>query len=230
MTTTAYVTRLLRKNYLTKDVLELMFEKPDGFEYRAGQFVQWEIPSGDKSVFRSYSLSSSPEDHFLQFCLKLLPAGKASSLAASIAAGSELRFHGPMGNFTNTQKRPLYFVATSAGIAPIISIIRDELEHKKTEAEVRLLFGVRSEDDIFWQDRLEDLKSRFNNFTFHITLSQPKPDNGWGGLRGHVTNHILHHLVNHNFYLCGNAAMVKDVRQALIKNSISQEQIHFEIF
>ena len=107
---------------------------------------------------------------------------------------------------------------------------RDELENKKTDKEIRLLFGVRSEEDIFWIDRLEALKQLSPLFDYQVTLSQPKADGGWSGLRGRVTEHLLHHLVSHKFYLCGSAAMVKDVRDVLLKNGIAGEQIHFEVF
>lgn len=227
-----YTSKLISKKQLTSDVITLHFEKPQNFFYLAGQFIQWHLPEENgKVLLRSYSLSSAPPDETLEFCVKLLPKGRGSAFAQTIQPGEHLNFQGPRGLFVNHESpRPIYMVATGVGIAPLMGIIRDELENKKTDAEIRLLFGVRSEDDVFWHDRLEVLKEQFLNFSYHITLSQAKPNGGWGGLRGRVTEHILHHLVDHHFFLCGNAAMVKDVRDFLLKNGIDTTRIHFEIF
>jgi len=223
--------KLLKKNQLTVDIIELKFAKPSGFNYLAGQFLQWIIIKDGKEILRPYSLSSAPGDETVDFCVKILPDGTASKVAEQIEMGDELALQGPRGAFVNQSgNSSLYCIATGAGLAPIMSIIRDELEYKKTNAEVRLLFGVRAEADIFWRDRLESLKSRQENFSFQITLSQPKAGGGWSGLRGRVTDHVLHHLVAHNFFLCGNAAMVKDVRQVLLENGVDGGKIHFEIF
>jgi len=40
-------------------------------------------------------------------------------------------------------------VATGVGISPMVGIIQDELINKKTTQPIHLLFGVRSEKDIF---------------------------------------------------------------------------------
>lgn len=228
--TNQFTAKLKSKKQLTRDVLELHFEKPPDFTYQAGQFVQWQVPEGTRTIWRSYSLASTPADPQLEFCLKILPAGKASALAARLEIGDRLTFAGPSGRFVNAANTPLYFIATGVGLAPIMGIIRDELENKKTTEEIRLLFGVRSEADIFWPERLEDLHSNYENFSSRLTISQPKPGGGWSGLRGRVTEHLLRHLVAHHFFICGNAAMVKEVREMLIKNGVNNEHIHFEIF
>ena len=226
-----YSCPVVSKKQLTDDMVELRLAKPDSFHYQAGQFVQWLVPDGDTTVRRAYSLSSAPSDREIEFCVKLLSDGKASALVKQLQPNDTLRIQGPRGMFVNPNHHTsLYFIATGAGLAPIMGIIRDELERKKTDAEIRLLFGVRAEADIFWHDRLETLRSSHENFSYQITLSQPKAGGGWSGLRGRVTDHVLHHLVTHNFFLCGNAAMVKDVRQVLLENGVDGGRIHFEIF
>lgn len=225
-----FTLRLVKKIPLTPDILELHFTKPDGFEFQAGQFVQFFIPGHPNPALRAYSISSAPQTDDLEFCAKLLPGGKASAHFACMKEGEAIRMRGPKGQFTNDHPTPIYCVATGAGIAPVMSIIQEELQYKKTDREVRLLFGVRSEEDIFWQKRFEALAKQSPFFSFDMSLSQPKPTGSWAGLRGRVTEHILHHLSDHHFFLCGNAAMVKDVRQILLENGVDKQFIHFEIF
>ncbi|MBI2436649.1 MAG: hypothetical protein HYV41_02835 [Candidatus Magasanikbacteria bacterium] len=228
---TIFTAKIISKKWLSSDVFELHIERPDHFVFRAGQFVQFQIPDGEKTIWRSYSIASNTHDTHIELCLKFLSEGKGSRYFNALKVGDPVSFKEPQGKFVcSNDVQAYYFVATGVGIAPIMSMIREELEVKKSEKEIQLLFGVRSEDDVFWVDRLEELKRRYPLFNYMITLSQPKPNGGWTGLRGRVTEHILHHLVSHSFYVCGNAEMVKDVREILIKNGVATKQIHFEIF
>lgn len=226
-----FTTRLHEKKQIADHVLQLTFEKPGGFEYQAGQFVQFLIPDGDKTTPRSYSISSTPHDNYLEFCVKILEGGLASTHFANMSVGDTLEFRGPRGRFVITENsHDHYFVATGVGMAPIIGILRELIEHKKTDRPIRLLFGVRDEDDVFWKERLEELKNQSDLLDYEITLSKPKPTGGWKGLKGRVTDHLLKHLAHHHFYLCGSAGMVKDVRALLIEHGVDARSIHFEIF
>jgi NAD(P)H-flavin reductase len=54
--------------------------------------------------------------------------------------------------------------------------------------------------------------SRYPNFSFVTTLSQPGP--GWKGFNGRVTSLVQDRITSvHNLavYLCGNGAMIKEV-------------------
>jgi len=222
---------LQEKREIAKNVLELRFSKPDGFSFAAGQFVQFLVPNKEKQVPRTYSLASTPNDPHLEFCVKLLPNGLASAMFERMNENEEASIRGPRGRFVaHAQAVAHYFVATGAGLAPIMGIIRDELEQKKSDKEIRLLFGVRSEENLFWTDRLEALAQAHERFRYYVTLSQPNGEASWTGLKGRVTDHILHHLTDHMFYLCGSAEMVKDVRALLLEEGIPVQNITFEIF
>lgn len=226
-----YSAQLRAKEQLTPDVFECQFEKPTGFDYLAGQFVQFLVPHEGKVKALSYSMSSTPTDDCVEFCIKIHEDGIGCQSILKMGPDAILEFQGPRGFFVHKEDGiAVSFIATGTGIAPILSIIRDELENKKNESELRLLFGVRSEEDLFWVERLQTLKEKYINFSYEIALSQPKPNGAWSGLRGRVTEHLLHHLVSHKFYICGNAAMIKDVREMLIKNGVEAKAIHFEVF
>lgn len=231
MTPQPLTIQLIEKKLIAANLLELKFTKPDGFTFQAGQFVQFLVPNNGTATRRSYSVSSAPSDPYLEFCIKIFPDGIGSGFCDQLEAGGTIDILGPRGRFIlANESRPSFFIATGTGIAPIMSMIRDEIETKKTTRELKLLFGVRSENDLFWHDRLDVLKNKSDFFSYILTLSQPKPDGSWSGLKGRVTDHIIHHIVDHDFYLCGSAAMVKDVRELLIQNGTAPAQIHFEIF
>ncbi len=235
-----YTVKVLEKTPLTADVYHLKLEKPVDFGYQAGQFIQWILNKEDKEIFRSYSLCSTPHAPTLDLCIKIVPGGAASEEVKKLQLGDVITIQGPRGRFvqTDTEKNQFY-IATGVGLAPILGIIKDELENqpsadhpkggKKTKQNIYLLFGVRSEKDVFWKNELEQLSKDFSNFNFDITLSQPDSTD-WDGLSGRVTNHLEEHSAEHKFYLCGSANMVKDVRKILLEKKVEPGDIHFEIF
>ncbi|MEK7625163.1 MAG: FAD-dependent oxidoreductase [Patescibacteria group bacterium] len=214
----------LSRKQIADGVWEFRFEKPAGFEHKAGQFVQFQIPAADDFVLRSYSISSPPAADWLEFCIKLVPGGKASEYLARLNDVDKLNISGPRGLFVcRDVSAPRYFVATGTGIAPLMAMIEDE----SGGGEINLLFGVRHEKDLFWVDRFESARLKNPKFNFQITLSQGS--DAWAGLRGRVTEHLKVDPAG-QYYLCGKMEMVKDVRNILLEAGVNTKSIHFEIF
>ena len=106
-----------------------------------------------------------------------------------------------------------------------------------------LYWGLRHEEDIFWQKEFEDLATKYPNFRFVLTLSQPpdawpasnalRSNAGWQGKRGRVGDHVFadeQNLVGCDFYVCGSKEMVVDMTQQLLAKNVPKEQIKSERF
>ncbi len=228
-----YASKIIEKTQPAENVVDIKIAKPKGFSYHSGQFIQIILPNPEeagKEIVRAYSLCSTPSDNDLELCIKLVPDGKASDFVKNKKVDDEISFRGPFGRMGNEEEgSPLHFVATGTGIAPLISIIRDELENKKNTHPMHLFFGLRSEGDIFFKEELDKLKEKYSNFDYQLTLSQPSEK--WQGLKGWVTVHIPEKIEkNCHYYLCGNPNMVKDVKKILEDNGVSADHVHFETF
>ena len=226
-----YTMKITKKVFLTPDMLEIYFEKPADFTFQAGQFIQVIVPDqqSQSPLLRSYSLASAPFEPHLALCIKIVPGGRASTYLSALRVGDTLELRGPEGRFTvmDAHAPQKTFVATGAGIAPIMSILEDEVR-KPTNEHLRLVFGVRHERDILWLERLQVLEELHPNFSVLITLSQPS--GAWTGRRGRVTERIPELPAEGEWYLCGSPPMVKDVRALLIAKGVKMQCIHFEIF
>lgn len=225
-----YTTTVTRKVIIASNMLEVRFAKPAGFIFKPGQFIQVHIPEGlGRIILRSYSLVSHPSSDYLALCIKLIAGGKGSSFFSSLAEGAEITFRGPEGRFIiMPEHSPVkVFVATGAGIAPILSMLEDEVL-KSTNERVHLLFGVRHDDEVCYTERFESFKAVCSNWTYAITLSQPSEH--WKGQRGRVTEHISSLPFAGDWYICGSLPMVKDVRALLTQAGMPNKKIHFEIF
>ena len=224
---------------LTYDVKEISLKLIDPAEvnFIAGQYVSievTEIKEGHARLNnRPYSIASPPEESdVLKLCVNLVRGGPGSSYLHSLHLGDKVSFLYPMGYFTihDEAMTSLLFVATGTGIAPIKSVIL-HLLRAGSRRPMHLYWGLRKEEDLYYQEEFAALVQQFPFFKYTITLSQPSP--GWQGKRGRVTQLLpqtVQSTENLEAYLCGNGEMIKEVRGLLIEKGMTRKSIHHEKF
>ncbi len=231
-----FTAKLSKIKKLTDDVTVFTFEhEANAFEFYPGQFVMVEFMGGEqggKKIQRAYSIASAPHSTQFELCVKIIPGGLATQYLASLQVGDEATFKGGFGMCTINEdaQNELLFVATGTGLAPVKAIV-DDLINKSDNRLMTILFGVRHEDDIFWQDYFESLATKYENIKFLLTLSQPA-DN-WTGLTGRVTDHLAKYdfaRPDLELYLCGSGAMIKSVREIALAGGMTKERLHIENF
>jgi ferredoxin-NADP reductase len=206
--------------------------EPNEFHFEAGQYVSLQVAErGDR---RSYSVCSSPVlTHKFELLVDITPGGLGSQYMQSLQFGAEVKMLGPLGTFTvsnDPAETELVFIATGSGITPFRGMLLDQLQTKQDTRPITLYWGLRHEHEMFWQDEFMELSAQFPNFKFHPVISQPS--NEWPLCRGRVTNCLSVHDIpsTGGYYLCGNAAMIKDTTALLAERGITPEHIHFEKF
>ncbi len=223
------------RQQLNKKYTLISFEmkQPHDFRFIAGQFISLTIPGTEER--RSYSLASRPVTHGFQIFVDITPQGPGTQYIDSLQPGHEIEFIGPMGQFVikddpEVKEEALIFVGTGCGVAPLRSMIMDQLQNKNDTREMWLYWGLRHADDIALQEEFEDIDEDFKNFHFHLTLSQPPQ--GWPLCSGHVNDCVQVHKrpKKAGYYICGNPAMIDNVRKLLIKLGENEQNIHYEKF
>jgi ferredoxin-NADP reductase len=229
----SYIVICTKKELLAPSVYELRFGKPEGFSFKAGQFVLFDVPlkNNPKDIqTRAYSLASSPEEKELVFVIKLKEGGRGSIwIEEEIGVGSKVRMQGPFGLFLLRDADTSYILAaTGAGIAPFRSQAKWLLEEKGDTRPLTVLFGVRDPQDFFWIEEFERLAASFPHFTFLPILSGTSPS--WTGLRGRVQTHLAPLVkVGAGIYICGAPEMVKDVKETCVGPlGLQKSQVHAE--
>jgi CDP-4-dehydro-6-deoxyglucose reductase len=221
----ASIEKISGKVYLER--FELV--EPKEITFLPGQTVMLYVAPG---VNRAMSIASPPsEKTSIMLVHDVSPMGSYSKWALVAAVGDPMEFMGPLGAFILDREshRKKVFVATGTGIAPFYGMAVDYLTHNGTDS-VTLYWGLRHEEDIFWQKEFEELSHTYPTFRFVLTLSQP--DDSWQGKRGHVQDHILfqQNLREAEYYVCGNKAMVDDMRVKLKSANVPDTQVKFELF
>jgi CDP-4-dehydro-6-deoxyglucose reductase len=203
---------------LTHDVRQIDFVliDPGEIRFKAGQFVSFEVPNArtGRTVTRPYSIASSPNvRHQISLLLNLVPGGPGSTYLFGLREGDSTSFAGPAGHFylRDDPSRDLLFVATGTGIAPIRSMLLANAE-RLVPQRATLLWGLRSQRDLYYQDELAELRRQHPEFSCITTLSRPEP--GWTGPTGRVTRLVAEQVTDVKrlaVYLCGNSSMIEDV-------------------
>lgn len=216
----SFQARLLAARDLTHNVREFTVAPVSGapMSFRAGQYLNLVLDPGGperERIVRAYSLCSAPSEAVgLRFVANLVPGGAGSTRLFGLAVGTEFEIRGPLGSFTLNEKQPhdFLFVATGTGIGPLRAMIH-QLFHLDTQRQVTLVWGLRSQRDLYFQEDFAALARRHPNFSYVTTLSQPAP--GWAGAVGRVTTLLPERIrrVDHlEVYLCGNGEMITAVR------------------
>lgn len=213
---------VVRMQDLTHDVraIDLRLISPARLDFQPGQFISFEIPVEGKThlMTRAYSIASPPNHKSsLTLVFNRVDHGPGSTFLFGLTPGDQVHFKGPAGSFhlRDDAPRNVLFVATGTGIAPIRSMLHTLLP-KATSQIVTLLWGLRAQQDLYYQEELHELEVRHPMFHSTVTLSRPDP--GWTGPTGRVTALVQERVKtvdNFAVYLCGNGDMIKDVTDFL---------------
>lgn len=224
---------VLEKRSLTDVVRHVALRVRDApaFAFVPGQFIQFVL---DPKTLRQFSIASLvTELPRFELCVDISPMGKGSRFIEGLRAGDHVTFRGPFGAFTvpPAEARPLEFVATGAGIAPIRSMIRSLLEGNPAARQVTLTFGNRAPEGLLYDAEWRALADRVPSFTYLPALSQAPAE--WTGLRGRVTDALpprAAELRGRPIFVCGSPEMVDDTRNALADIGVPERDVHFEKF
>jgi ferredoxin-NADP reductase len=248
-----FTARLSRSIGLTEPTKHLEFEVHGlaRFGFVAGQWFSLKTnkPDGEE-ITRAYSVASPPgDDNRFALCLNRVQDGFMSNFLCDMKEGDEIACQGPFGDFIlRPPLRDTIFVATGTGIAPFRSMLlwllgsdigsakdgrgRPSSTHAQSRHQGKqlwLLFGNRTEKDIYYHDEFLRLAAEHPNFHYLPTLS--RGDSDWKGLRGYVQEHvggIVQGRTDIHAYICGLDKMIKANRELLKGLGWDRKSILFE--
>jgi Na+-transporting NADH:ubiquinone oxidoreductase subunit F len=202
-----------------------------------------------ESVTRAYSMANYPGEGnlvILNVRIALPPAGAPpgtppgamSSYLFSLRPGDKLDVLAPFGEFfAKKTDAEMVFIGGGAGMAPMRSHILDQLLRLESKRRISFWYGARSRRELFYQDLFDRLAAEHENFSWHVALSEPRPEDQWTGYQGFIHQVVLkHYLEQHadpedcEFYLCGPTIMIKAVLHILEDLGVPKENVLFDDF
>jgi ferredoxin-NADP reductase len=218
-----FTARLVRSVPLSEPTKHLEFEMEGvpRFGFVPGQWLSLKQAKPDgEELTRAYSIASPPtDDNRFVLCLNRVQNGFMSNFLCDMKEGAEISCQGPFGDFIlRTPLRDTIFIATGTGIAPFRCMLHwllaDPSRHQGRS--FFLLFGSRTEKDIYYHQEFLQLAAEHANFDYLPTLSRGGPE--WKGLRGYVQEHvpgIVQGRAEMVAYICGLDKMIKANRELL---------------
>ena len=147
---------LLDVQSLTPSLFTLRTTRDPGFRFRAGQFARLGVTKADGStVWRAYSMVSSPYDEFLEFFSIVVPGGEFTSELSRLGVGDTLLVERQAFGYLTLDRfvdgRDLWLLSTGTGLAPFLSILQDFEVWEKFE-RIILVYSVREARELAYQD------------------------------------------------------------------------------
>ncbi|MGO2770815.1 ferredoxin--NADP reductase [Pseudomonas taetrolens] len=224
---------LLTVTPLTSSLFSLRTTRDPSFRFRAGQFARLGVTKADGStVWRAYSMVSSPHDEFLEFFSIVVPGGEFTSELSRLSVGDTLMVERQAFGFLTLDRfvdgRDLWLLATGTGIAPFLSILQD-FEVWECFERIILVYSVREQKELAYQDLIAELGQReylaehAHKLTYIPIVTRETIE---GALRGRITTLIENGELEQaagvelspehsRVMLCGNPQMIDDTRQLL---------------
>jgi len=198
---------------------------------------------------RAYSMANYPEeDHIIMLNVRIAtpppqapagtPPGVMSSWIFGRKPGDRVWVSGPYGEFfARETDAEMIFVGGGAGMAPMRSHIFDQLKRLRSSRRISFWYGARSLREAFYVEEFDALAAEHENFSWHLALSEPLPEDNWDGLTGFVHD-VLHanYLAEHpapedcEYYLCGPPVMNSAVISMLDGEGVSADNILLDDF
>jgi Na+-transporting NADH:ubiquinone oxidoreductase subunit F len=217
---------------------------PDWDRFKIWDFKS-EVP---EPIERAYSMANYPgEKGIVMLNVRIaspppgssgIPAGKMSSFIFNLKAGDEVTISGPFGDFfARETPKEMVFVGGGAGMAPMRSLIFDQMDRLKTNRKVTFWYGARSKREMFYVEDFDRLQRQNNNFTWNVALSDATPEDNWDGYTGFIHNVLFEeYLKSHSapedceYYMCGPPIMNQSVINMLLDLGVDREDIMLDDF
>jgi len=220
-------------------------------EYRADwdKFNLWRYESVvNDDIFRAYSMANYPgEKGIIMLNVRIAtppprlpdaPPGKVSSYIFNLKPGDKCTISGPYGEFfIKDTDAEMVYIGGGAGMAPLRSHIFELFKNRRTNRKVSYWYGARSLREMFYVEDFEEIANENSNFSWHVALSEPQPEDNWNGPTGFI-HQVLYdnYLKNHpapedcEYYICGPPMMLQAVRNMLDGLGVEPENIAFDDF
>ena len=220
-------------------------------EYRGDwdKYNLWRYVSKvDEPVIRAYSMASYPEEKgLIKFNIRVAspppnvpdaPPGKMSSWVFSLKPGDKVTVYGPFGEFfAKETDAEMVFIGGGAGMAPMRSHIFDQLKRIHSKRKISFWYGARSLREAFYMDEFDKLAEENPNFTWHLALSEPLPEDNWTGPTGFISDVLYENYMKMHpapedceFYMCGPPMMNASVIKMLLNIGVERESIFLDDF
>jgi CDP-4-dehydro-6-deoxyglucose reductase len=210
--------RVEHLDFVVEDVAIVRLKIPanEKLQFKAGQYLEILMRDGRR---RSFSLGNAPhDDSLLELHIRHLKDGAFTEPLFTTGKVKDIwRFEGPHGSFFLREEsdKPIIFVASGTGFAPIKSII-EHANHLGLTRPMVLYWGGRRPRDLYLAHLAKAWEEKYEHFTFIPVVSDALPVDDWRGRTGFVHRAVMEDfpdLSGYQVYACGAPIVVDSARR-----------------
>ena len=231
--------KLIRREEVAEATMAFHFEKPSGFNFKAGQYADVTLSdppeAGTEGNPRSFSIASPPFENQLVFTTRMRDTAFKHSLK-KVPLATEVKISSAAGSFTlhKNRAKPAVFLAGGIGITPFLSIAR-QAHHDRLPHKLYLFYSNRRPEDAPFLDTLQNLEKTNPNFHLICTMTEmSKSKKGWNGevvpIDREMLSRNLATLEGPIYYSAGPPAMVAGMKEMLVSAGVDEDDIRTEDF
>ena len=234
-----YKVKLKSKQEIAAETMAFYFEKPKGFVYKAGQYVDYTLvnpaETDAEGNTRGFSLASAPFENDLMSTTRMRDTAFKRVLR-TLEIGAELTLDAPGGSFTlhNNAAIPAVFVTGGIGVTPVRSIVLQTI-HDKTAHRIFVFDSNKRPEDAAFLDELMKPHEKSPQYTFVGTMTEmEKSSRTWHREKGLINKAMLSKYIGDLslpiYYIAGPPGMVVGLRKTLSEAGVNDDNIRAEEF
>lgn len=232
-----YPSKLLHRETLAGEIMLFRFQKPQGFNFAAGQFCYVTMPDlgfHDREGLRKpFSIASSPLEKELIFAARITESAFKKTLR-EMPIGASVALDTPLGLFTlpKSTAAPLVFLAGGIGVSPFRSMMRYAADASAGHT-ITLLYSSRVPEEAIFLDEFRSIAKQNHRMAVVVTITRPGGSGEkWTGLTGRVSAEMIREQCGDRsgaiYYVSGPPVMVDSMKNVLLGMGVDQQRIKRE--
>jgi ferredoxin-NADP reductase len=229
-----HTVKLKEKRWIATSTAHFILEKPPGYKFIAGQFMDVRLP-GKEDLTHHFTITNSPDEETLSFATRMRRSTYKDRLD-KLDTGAELQISDASGDFEfkPVSGRKPVFIAGGIGITPFWSILQDS-PASDSVTPIVLVYSNRRPQDVAFFEELRQLAEARDSFEMIATITEPDfAEMNWAGETGPIDAQLIRkaapNVTAAEFYIAGPPAMVKAMQTLVADNGAPGSQIHAEKF
>jgi len=221
------------------DTRLFIFEKPEGYVFKAGQYVAMEVPKREnievdkRGLIRSLSIASAPFESELYFSMR---KGESTfkQVCWSLEPGETVVITKAVGFFIvpEADTRPIVFLAGGIGVTPVRSILK-QAEYEKSERQFTFLYSNRFTKDAAFDEEMKKIQLASCRYVTVLSRSEDPcaPENDERGyICAETLKKYIQDIPNSLYYIVGSPQFSEAIEKILADLNVPKEQCHMDPF
>jgi ferredoxin-NADP reductase len=234
-----FTSRLVGRTEVAERTVAFQFEKPPGFRFTAGQFMDVTLRTPKETDAegntRAFSIASAPHEPQLTIATRMRDTAFKRNLA-TLPIGAPVTLAGGMGELVlhDDPSTPAVLLAGGIGITPFRSILRDAV-HRSLPHRITLFYSNRRPEDAPFLVELGGIANTLSTIRIVGTMTaMERSQRTWPGETGRIGAAMLARHADEGrsqiHYLAGPPEMVKGFQSMLERAGVPSHDVRAEAF